>query len=291
MTQIVTTRAELAEARLKMTEPVIFAPTMGALHDGHRALLRRARELAGESGTVIVSIFVNPLQFGVAEDLKRYPRTLAADKAVCEAEHADIIFAPSLEEMYPDEQLVTVDPGPMGTILEGKFRPGHFSGMLTVVLKLFSLIRPQAALFGEKDAQQLALVRRMVEDFALGIAIEPVPTVRDSDGLALSSRNVFLNSTERAGATALPNALSAGAAAAHGGSGAAVLAAARRVLDGAGPEVHVEYVQLVEPRSYHLVTEEYSGEAVLAVAARVGKTRLIDNVRVTIGAERDAADN
>jgi pantoate--beta-alanine ligase len=306
---IANTRAELAAARERLAAPVVLVPTMGALHDGHRALLRRARELAGPGGTVAVSIFVNPLQFGPNEDLDKYPRTLDEDLAACEAEGVDLVFAPSAREMYPQEQLVRVDPGPTGAILEGEFRPGFFHGVLTVVLKLFSLVRPDAAVFGQKDAQQLVLVRRMVSDFGLGIEVEAVPTVRASDGLALSSRNKYLSPEERAVAPVLHRALAAGAAAASGGPGA-VLAAAQAVLDGPeldGPELdpvpdgpvadgtgrsqpagaspRVDYLALVDGRSYAPVRDDdfdFHGTAVLAIAARVGATRLIDNVVVEL---------
>jgi pantoate--beta-alanine ligase len=224
------TRAELAAALEKLPAPLVLAPTMGALHDGHRALLRRARELAGPGGAVAVSIFVNPLQFGPTEDLDEYPRTLDQDLAACEQERVDLVFAPSVGEMYPEQQFVMVDPGPVGEILEGEFRPGFFRGVLTVVLKLFSLVRPDIAVFGQKDAQQLALVRAMSADFALGIAIEAVPTVRAADGLALSSRNNYLSPEERALAPVLHRALAAGAEAAPAGP-AAVVAAAQEVLD------------------------------------------------------------
>ena len=227
---VANTRAELKGARDKLAGPVVLVPTMGALHDGHRALLRRARELAGPGGAVAVSIFVNPLQFGPSEDLDKYPRTLDQDLAACEQEQVDLVFAPSAREMYPERQLVMVDPGPAGEILEGEFRPGFFHGVLTVVLKLFSLVRPDIAVFGQKDAQQLALVRAMVADFALGVEVEAVPTVRAADGLALSSRNKYLSADERAVAPVLHRALAAGAAAAPAGP-AAVLAAAREALD------------------------------------------------------------
>jgi pantoate--beta-alanine ligase len=295
---------------------------MGALHDGHRALLRRARALAGPGGAMAVSIFVNPLQFGPNEDLDSYPRTLDADLAACQAQGADLVFAPSVREMYPQEQLVRVDPGPTGQILEGEFRPGFFHGVLTVVLKLFSMVRPDIAVFGQKDAQQLVLVRRMCADFGLGIAIEAVPTVRAADGLALSSRNKYLSPEERAVAPVLYRALSAGAAAASAGP-AAVLAAAQAVLDhpvldntalddtalddtaldGAGrarpggPVLddavpRVDYLALVDARNYAPVVLDdldFHGSAVLAIAARVGTTRLIDNVIVGLGTERHAA--
>jgi pantoate--beta-alanine ligase len=287
---VATTRAELRAARQSMPGPVVLVPTMGALHDGHRALLRGARELAGRDGTVVVSIFVNPLQFGPNEDLDRYPRTIQEDLKVCAAEQAGLVFAPGPREMYPDEQLVTVDAGPAGEILEGEFRPGFFRGVLTVVLKLFSLVRPDIAVFGQKDAQQLTLVRRMVSDFALGIEIEAVPTVRAADGLALSSRNKYLSSTERTVAPLLHQALAAGEAAATGGS-SAVLEAAQGVLAKAGGALALDYLALVERESYAPVRDnDFSGPAVLAIAARLGTTRLIDNVPVEVGTERDAAD-
>jgi len=266
---------------------------MGALHDGHRVLLGRARELAGRTGTVAVSIFVNPLQFGPSEDLDRYPRTLDADLKACEAEHVDLVFAPSVREMYPGQQLVMVDPGPAGEILEGEFRPGFFRGVLTVVLKLFSLVRPDIAVFGQKDAQQLVLVRQMTADFALGVEIEAVPTVRAADGLALSSRNKYLSSSERTVAPVLNQALAAGAAAAKGGPGA-VLEAARRVLATAGDSLKVDYLALVDAGTYGPVRDgdsDFKGAAVLAIAARLGGTRLIDNVIIRFGTERDAADD
>ena len=278
--------------------PVVLVPTMGALHDGHRALLRRARQLAGPAGAVAVSVFVNPLQFGPNEDLDSYPRTLDTDLATCQTEGADLVFAPSVREMYPQEQLISVDPGPTGQILEGEFRPGFFHGVLTVVLKLFSLVRPDIAVFGQKDAQQLVLVRRMCADFGLGIEIEAVPTVRAADGLALSSRNKYLSPEERAVAPVLYRALSAGAAAAGAGS-AAVLAAAQAVLDHPvldhpvldgtvldGTVPRLDYLALVDARSYapvRLDDLDFHGSAVLAIAARVGTTRLIDNVTVRLG--------
>jgi pantoate--beta-alanine ligase len=292
---VANTRAELKGARDKLAGPVVLVPTMGALHDGHRALLRRARALAGPGGTVAVSIFVNPLQFGPTEDLDKYPRTLDQDLAACEQEQVDLVFAPSANEMYPQRQFVMVDPGPAGEILEGEFRPGFFHGVLTVVLKLFSLVRPDIAVFGQKDAQQLALVRAMAADFALGIEVEAVPTVRAADGLALSSRNKYLSPDERAVAPALHRALAAGAAAAPAGP-AAVLAAARQALDGppgsdpTDGAPRVDYLALVDARSYQPVAAEpdsgFSGDAVLAIAARVGTTRLIDNVMVQLSSGR-----
>jgi len=279
--QLVTTQAALAAARALMAGPVVLAPTMGALHDGHAQLLRAARTLAGPRGSVIVSIFVNPLQFGPAEDLGRYPRTLDEDLAVCAREGTDLVFAPSAAQMYPGGRPeVTVDPGPAGQRFEGEFRPGFFAGVLTVVLKLLHLTRPAVAVFGQKDAQQLTLVRRMATDLNLDVVIEPVPTVRDPDGLATSSRNRYLSAADRAVALALPRALLAGRAAAAGGADA-VLAAARNALR-AEPALAVDYVALVDPGTFGPARP---GPALLIAAARAGTTRLIDNMALVLPAE------
>jgi pantoate--beta-alanine ligase len=284
------TRAELAAARPHLAAPVVLVPTMGALHAGHRALLRAACTAAGPSGSAVVSVFVNPLQFRPGEDLDRYPRTLEADLAMCADEGVQAVFAPSATEMYPGgSPEVTVDPGPAGRVFEGEFRPGFFGGVLTVVLKLFHLVRPDIAVFGEKDAQQLALVRRMVRDVDLGVAIESVPTVRDADGLATSSRNRYLSAADRSLALTLPRALCAGAAEAAGGA-AAVLAAAQDILR-AEPALAVDYVALVDPRTFGPAG---SGPALIVAAATAGGTRLIDNVPVVLGTggrSRDAADH
>jgi pantoate--beta-alanine ligase len=278
------TRAELAAARVALPGPVVLVPTMGALHAGHAALLRAAVTLAGPGGSVAVSIFVNPLQFGPGEDLDRYPRTLAEDLDLCAAAGARLVFAPSPAQMYPDGRPeVTVEPGPAGQLLEGQFRPGFFGGVLTVVLKLFHLARPDVAVFGQKDAQQLTLVRRMVRDTDLGIAIESVPTARDPDGLAISSRNRYLSAADRAVALALPAALRAGEASAAAGP-AAVLAAARGVL-AAQPGLAVDYLELVDPSPFTPVPPDYAGPAVLVTAARAGTTRLIDNVPLLLATE------
>ena len=222
--------ADLTAARGRLGSPVVLVPTMGALHDGHRSLLRQAARLAGPDGSVVASIFVNPRQFGPGEDLDRYPRTLDADLALCADEGVAVVFAPAVADMYPSEPVVTVDPGPMGQLLEGQFRPGFFGGVLTVVLKLFGLVRPDIAVFGEKDAQQLALVRRMSADLNLGVQVVPAPTFRDEDGLATSSRNRYLSAAERRVALALPAALQAGQAEAANGP-RAVAEAARKSLD------------------------------------------------------------
>ncbi|MGW7426458.1 pantoate--beta-alanine ligase [Streptomyces sp. NPDC054813] len=303
--------------------------TMGALHEGHATLIRSAREIAGPDGEVVVTVFVNPLQFGAGEDLDRYPRTLDADLKIAEQAGADAVFAPSVEEVYPGGQpQVRITAGPMGTLLEGASRPGHFDGVLTVVAKLLHLTRPDAALFGQKDAQQLAVIRRMVRDLNFGIEIVGVPTVREADGLALSSRNRYLSADERRTALTLSRALFAGrdrhaaqealrararevpstraraealsaigesraAADAHAvakavpNAAAAVRAAARTVLDEAvhhDPPLALDYLALVDPADFTEIDDDFTGEAVLAVAARVGTTRLIDNIPLTFAA-------
>ncbi|MFH9723910.1 pantoate--beta-alanine ligase [Streptomyces sp. NPDC017254] len=304
--------------------------TMGALHEGHATLVRTAREQVGADGTVVVTVFVNPLQFGAGEDLDRYPRTLDADLELAFAAGASAVFAPSVDEVYPGgEPQVRITAGPMGERLEGASRPGHFDGMLTVVAKLLHLTAPDLAFFGQKDAQQLALIRRMARDLNFPVEIVGVPTVREGDGLALSSRNRYLSSEERRTALALSGALFAAcdrlaaqealraraealpgtqnraealsrlgearaAADAHAvaqaadGSGAqAVRAAARAILDDASksaPPLVLDYLALVDPADFTEVADDHDGEAILAVAARVGSTRLIDNIPLTFGA-------
>ena len=281
---IARTLTGLAAARACLGGPVVLVPTMGALHDGHRIPLRLARELAQPGGSVVVSVFVNPLQFGAGEDLGRYPRTLRQDVTVCAEEGAAVVFAPGQAQMYPAEQMVTVSPGAMGRVLEGRSRPGFFDGVLTVVLKLFQLVQPDIAVFGEKDAQQLALIRRMCADLNLGVQIAAAPLRRDPDGLAASSRNSYLSGRERATALALSRALQAGRAAAAAGP-ADVLAAARTVLDAAAradPPLVPDYLELVDPATFEAVSDGCRGPALLLVAGTVGTTRLIDNVRLAL---------
>jgi len=282
---LIRTRKGLVAARAALAEPVVLVPTMGALHDGHRSPLRLARELAGQGGSVLVSVFVNPLQFGPGEDFERYPRSLEQDLAVCAEEGVSAVFSPDRAQIYPAEPMVTVNPGPLGRVLEGKSRPGFFDGVLTVVLKLFQLTRPDTGVFGAKDAQQLALIRQMVTDLDLGVRIEAAPLFRDPDGLAASSRNSYLSPAERASALALSEALAAGCALAAHGS-AAVLAGARAVLDAAAsanPPVELDYLVLVDARSFTEAGLGYRGAATLLVAAKVGRTRLIDNISLEIG--------
>ncbi|MEV4331563.1 pantoate--beta-alanine ligase [Streptomyces sp. NPDC049597] len=306
--------------------------TMGALHEGHAGLIRAAREHVGDKGFVIVTVFVNPLQFGAGEDLDRYPRTLDADLAVAQEAGADVVFAPSVDEVYPGgEPQVRITAGPMGGVLEGRTRPGHFDGMLTVVAKLLHLTSPDVALFGQKDAQQLALIRRMVRDLNFPVEVVGVPTVREESGLARSSRNAYLSPAERRTALALSRALFAAhdrlaaqqalharaeavpaaparaaalsamgearaAADAHAvaqaappGGADAVRAAARTVLDEAAqadPPLVLDYLALVDPATFTEVPDDHTGEAILAVAAKVGTTRLIDNIPLTFGAQQ-----
>ncbi|MFE5806375.1 pantoate--beta-alanine ligase [Streptomyces sp. NPDC056491] len=307
--------------------------TMGALHEGHATLIRTAREQAGPEGQVVVTVFVNPLQFGAGEDLDRYPRTLDADLAIAEEAGADAVFAPAVDEVYPGgDPQVRITAGPMGGRLEGATRPGHFDGMLTVVAKLLHLTRPDLALFGQKDAQQLALIRRMVTDLNFPVEVVGVPTVREEDGLALSSRNRYLSAAERHTALALSRALFAGrdrlaaqaalraraeaspasderatalarlgeirasadahavsAAVSAAGSGLpdAVRAAALHILEEAGrhePPLVLDYLALVDPLDFTETGQDFTGRAVLAVAAKVGATRLIDNIPLEFGA-------
>lgn len=271
------TRAELREA-LAGAERTAFVPTMGALHDGHARLMRHARPLGD---TLVVSIFVNPTQFGPGEDLDAYPRTVDADLVVCEREGVDVVFAPDVDEMYPSglDGAVSVDPGPLGQVLEGAARPTHFRGVLTVVAKLFALVRPDVAVFGEKDFQQLALIRRMVRDLALDVEVVGHPIVREADGLALSSRNTYLTPIQHEQALALSRALRA--AADEGVVGRdAVLKAAHEVLD-AADGVEVDYL-VVTDLLLGDVDDSYEGEARILVAARVGTTRLLDNSPVVL---------
>jgi pantoate--beta-alanine ligase len=260
--------------------------TMGALHEGHASLIRAARARAGD-GRVTVSVFVNPLQFGPNEDLDRYPRTLDADVKLAEQAGADVVFAPDVDEVYPGgEPQVRVSAGPMGERFEGASRPGHFDGMLTVVAKLLHLTRPRAAFFGQKDAQQLALIHRMVTDLNFRVEVVGVPTVREGDGLALSSRNRYLSEAERVSARELSRALFAGREAAPQGP-AAALRAARAVLEHAAssePPVRPDYLALIDPADFTEAAPDHRGPAVLAVAAKVGGTRLIDNIPLEFGA-------
>jgi pantoate--beta-alanine ligase len=272
--------AELEDLRHDWTEgsrpTIAFVPTMGALHEGHLSLVRLARSVAD---LVIMSIFVNPLQFGPDEDYAKYPRTLECDLVKAREAGVDVVFTPTVAEIYPAGRQVSVSAGPIGAVLEGASRPGHFDGVLTVVLKLLNIARPDLAVFGRKDAQQLACIRRMVLDLNLDTDIVGAPIVREPDGLAMSSRNRFLSPAERSSALVLSASLRA---AQQESTPSAALAAAERVL--AEPvssgEIDLDYVTVVNPATMASVSDDHRGPALALIAARVGTTRLIDNVEL-----------
>jgi pantoate--beta-alanine ligase len=261
--------AELGEALGELREAghsIGLVPTMGAFHEGHLALMRVARQ-AGDA--VVVSLFVNPAQFGPGEDLERYPRDEARDTELALGAEVSVLFVPTVDEMYPTGFDTHVDPGGLATVLEGAARPGHFQGVATVCTKLFALVRPERAYFGRKDAQQVAVVRQVARDLSLGVEIVAVPTVRDTDGLALSSRNAYLTASDRGAALALPRALEAGLHVHRsGGMPDEIVAATRQLLD-AESRLNVDYVAIAD----------LDGPT-LAAAVRIGSTRLIDNVRL-----------
>jgi len=275
---------EAAAAAQRGGARVGFVPTMGFLHPGHLALVREARRRAD---LVVMSIFVNPLQFGPNEDFAAYPRDAERDRSLAERSGVDVLWMPTTEGMYPSPPQVTVQPGPVGTILEGAVRPGHFAGVLTAVAKLFAVVQPAVAVFGRKDAQQAALVRAMIRDLSLPVELVVAPTVRDADGLALSSRNVYLDAEQRRQALALPRALAAGLAAFRAGERRAgrIVAATFAAL-AAEPALTAEYVNVVDPDTFQ-PSHAATAASFLAVAVRVGGRRLIDNVILGEGLEAD----
>ena len=256
-----------------------FVPTMGALHEGHLALVRRVKET---SDLTVVSIFVNPAQFGPHEDYSRYPRDLPRDTDLLIAEGVDVLFAPDAAEIYPEGTSTWVDVAGLSTRLEGASRPGHFRGVATVVLKLFEIVRPTVAAFGQKDAQQAIIIQRMVRDLMLDVEVLVLPTVRDTDGLALSSRNAFLSADERRAAAAIPAALKAAEETIAGGERdpEAVVARARERIE-AEPLLRIDYLELVNTGTLQPVAA-LEGEVLLAVAVYAGRTRLIDNTVVRV---------
>jgi pantoate--beta-alanine ligase len=270
----------IAELREALDGEVAFVPTMGALHDGHLALVDRAAELAP---TVVVSIFVNPLQFGPSEDLDRYPRTPDADLEKLAAHGVQYVFMPAVDELYPQWPIATkVTAGSVGGMYEGRSRPGHFDGVLTIVTKLLNIVRPTVVVFGRKDAQQVFLVSRMVRDLNLPVRVDVLDTVRESDGLALSSRNRYLDEKQRRAARVLSQALEAAVSSGDRGVDPAI-AAAQSVLMGE-PLVELDYLVIVNPETFLPVDEGYRGKAVVLVAAKVGTTRLIDNEPILLTA-------
>lgn len=281
---LASTHAELIAARGN-NSPVAVVMTMGALHEGHATLIRTAREIVGRSGCVVVTDFVNPTQFGVNEDFDRYPRTLDHDLEVSGLAGADVVFAPSIEEMYGTSRLselddqMMIEPGGLGDILEGAVRPGHFKGMLTIVGKLLHLTAPQYALYGEKDYQQLALITSMVSQLRFPVEIIGVPTVREDDGLAMSSRNQFLTKPERVVASVIPRAIQAAAEVAKYDGAVAGVRAGTAIL-AEYPELTVDYLVITNPQ----LGPAQQGAGRVLVAAHVGSTRLIDNIACEIGA-------
>lgn len=273
--QTVTTIAELRAWRAARTGDLGFVPTMGYLHAGHASLVERAR---AENTAVVASVFVNPTQFGPHEDLSRYPRDLERDQRLLATAGCDLLFAPSAAEVYPPGCASFVDVGPLAEPLEGARRPGHFRGVATVVLKLFGMVQPTRAYFGAKDAQQLAVIRRLVRDLNVPVAVVGCATVRDADGLALSSRNSYLSPTERAAAPVLYRALRAAEAAWRDGErDAGRLRATMQAMLAGEPLAHVDYVSVADPESLREL-ERADGAALLSLAVRVGPARLIDNL-------------
>lgn len=284
----------LADARAAGAQ-VGFVPTMGALHEGHASLMAEARRRVGPEGRVVVSIFVNPLQFAPGEDLERYPRTLDADLEVCAAEGVDVVFAPEPDEVYPggvragetDEQ-TTVDPGPLGAELEGVVRPTHFRGVLTVVAKLFGLVRPDVAVFGQKDYQQLVLIRAMAQNLCMGIEVVGAETIREEDGLAKSSRNRYLDDDQRRASLALNRVLLAAQRGAEYGLDNALLEARAELRS--AHKVELDYLEIRLPDLAPIPDDVAPGtEARVLIAARVGTTRLIDNLPLVLGVLADSA--
>jgi len=253
----------------------VLVPTMGALHKAHGELIRVAREKAGKNGEVVVSIFVNPLQFEPGSDYGRYPRPEKEDEEFCRKLNVDLLFRPSVEEMYPGDRSVFVEENSLSKLLEGKSRPGHFRGVCTVVAKLFNILQPDAAVFGEKDFQQLAIIRRMVRDLNSKIDLVAVPTVREEDGLACSSRNAYLNPEERKQAAVLRKALLAARESGKKSSNE-IVDLVRRIIGEAGL-ARIDYVDLVDAESLQPI-ESVKTNSLLAVAVYFGKTRLIDNI-------------
>lgn len=278
VTTIAGLRSRLDAARAE-GRGIALVPTMGSLHDGHLALVERAAELGD---LVVVSIFVNPLQFGPSDDFEQYPRTLDDDRAALAGRGVDLVFAPAVDEMYPSgASATTVTAGAAGSLFEGRSRPGHFDGVLTVVAKLLGIAQPHHVLFGQKDAQQVFLVQRMVLDLDIRTRVEVVETVRDDDGLALSSRNVFLDERNRAAALAIPQALEAAQSAADLGIDA-VVAAAQSVLSGEAG-IELDYFAVVDLQTFQPVPDDHHGPARALIAARLGDTRLIDTELLTLG--------
>ena len=269
---------DLAIRARRSGETIGFVPTMGALHDGHAALFARAR---GESRRLAVSVFVNPLQFGPTEDFERYPRNDLNDARICRGEGVDWLYMPTVDQMYPQGFTTQVTPGPMGDEYEGAVRPGHFTGVLTVVLKLLETVRPHTLYLGQKDAQQAVLVGRMIRDLDIPVHLSVAPTARERDGLAYSSRNAYLTPEERLRARGLPRALRAARERARKGATVrAILAEARKTLQKESKPDRIDYLAVVDPRTFEPLTR-LDSRGLLIAAARIGRTRLIDNMTLS----------
>jgi len=267
----------LADALRKQGKKIGFVPTMGFLHEGHLSLMRYARQ---ECDVVIASIFVNPTQFGPAEDLDRYPRDEAGDRAKCESADIDILFMPQATEMYPEKPSVFVIVEGISDILEGAIRPGHYQGVATVVAKLFHIMKPHKAFFGQKDYQQCIVIKRMVQDLNLDVEIAVLPTIREADGLAMSSRNSYLNAEERRVATAIFRALTVGEGLVRGGAqDPEILKNAMRVVLQEEKSIVIDYIEIADPETLATLLR-VAGKAMVLVAVRLGRTRLIDNILI-----------
>lgn len=273
--QVVTSVADLRQARAGQSGKIGLIPTMGALHEGHAALIRAAKESCEH---VVLSIFVNPLQFGASEDFDKYPRDFDADKEMAQKLGVDTLFAPDIEEIYPAEPTCYVGVGDLSTKLCGKFRPAHFDGVVTVVTKLFNIVSPKIVFFGQKDYQQTLIIERLIDDLNFNITLEAVATVREKDGLAVSSRNKYLNPEERAAAQSLYRALNVAAAEIEKGEvkEGKVIGRAKKELE-KEPLIHIEYLEAVDPQTLE-PKKELTGDVLFAVAAYSGNTRLIDNI-------------
>jgi pantoate--beta-alanine ligase len=276
--RVVTTVREMLEARATMTgsSTIGLVPTMGYLHEGHLSLVRQSR---AENDVLIASIFVNPTQFGAREDLERYPRDLPRDLQMLEAAEVDVVFAPAADDVYPPGFVTYVEPtGPLAGEAEGALRPGHFRGVATVVLKLFQIVQPHLAYFGQKDAQQVAVISRMAQDLNLSVTLRILATIREADGLAISSRNAYLTAEERLAARVLYQALLAGKNAGESQPGGATAAVVRAMVEtvASEPRAHLDYAEVRDPQSFTLL-ETLRAPALLAIAARIGPARLIDN--------------
>jgi pantoate--beta-alanine ligase len=279
--QVLTTIAELSYWRVSATPLVGFVPTMGYLHEGHLSLVRRARS---ENGSVVVSIFVNPTQFGPHEDFQRYPRDLNRDFGLLDTEQVDAVFTPEVDEMYPTEASTIVEVEALSSILDGVSRPGHFRGVATIVCKLFYMVQPDRAYFGEKDYQQLQVIQRMVHDLRMPVKVVGCPTIREPDGLAMSSRNVYLGPAERQAAVALSQALSQAERLFKDGvrDGSRLQAEVQHMLD-KEPLIRTDYVAVVHPHTLQPVVSLTAEGAVICLAVWIGHTRLIDNIQISAG--------